>query len=67
MDPKAQKPRMSDEDIDAKIAEYLANGGKINRFREDDGSYEKAEKKLVNRLGGLIRPFSREDALATDE
>jgi hypothetical protein len=66
VDPKAQGPRISNDEINDKIAEYLSKGGKINRFKEDDGNYDKAEKKLEKRLGGLIRPFSKEDALSTD-
>lgn len=56
-------PRKSDTEIEEEIAQFVASGGKVSRFRQDTGQYEKAGIKLSKKLGGLVRPFKKEDAL----
>jgi hypothetical protein len=48
----------------AAVDSFLSKGGHVVKLRQDDGKYEKHTEKLEQKLGGLIRPFSKTDALA---
>ena len=56
--------RTTHNDLEDEVARFLAEGGKITKLKQDDGSYDKALKKIEGRLGGGFNPFSKEDALS---
>lgn len=51
------------EDLEEEVRQFLANGGKIKRMKEDDGVYDKKLKSTEAKLGGGFNPFSKCDAL----
>lgn len=61
--PFSGVPRMSREETQAAIEEFLNNGGEIIRLRSDDGSYDKNLRKTKESLKGGFNPFSKTDAL----
>jgi hypothetical protein len=58
--------RLSHDEMEAAAAEFLANGGKITRLKDDDGAYDKGLKKIEKRLGGGYNPFTKEESLTED-
>jgi len=57
---------ISKEEMEAEIAEFYANGGKITTCTMDDGEYDRSLKRNTKRLGGAVNPFSKSDALSVD-
>lgn len=60
-------PKTSDEDMEKALQEFLANGGKIQYMRSDNGKYDKGLKKTQENLAGGFNPFSKDQALTINK
>lgn len=58
--------RRTPEDDEKALQEFLSQGGKVVKLKDDDGSYDKNLKKTGNRLGGGFNPFSKEASLTEE-
>ena len=56
--------RANNDEIQSAIEAFLANGGNINRLKDDNGIYDKNLKKTTKRLAGGFNPFTKDEALA---
>jgi hypothetical protein len=57
-------PRQRDRvGTNSAVEDFLANGGEIIKLKDDDGTYNKNEKKTKARLGGGFNPFAKDVAL----
>lgn len=58
--------RRTPEDDEKALKEFLSQGGKVVKLKDDDGSYDKNLKKTETRLVGGFNPFTKEKSLAEE-
>lgn len=60
-------PRWDEKESERLLQEFLAKGGKIQKIRDDNGSYDKSLKKTQKSLAGGFNPFSKGEALTINK